>query len=180
MYCKECGQQIADDSKFCNFCGGKQIEDKIDVQKTKESGWGPIIISITLLLIGVAVFFTVVALEDLSTGGNKINNIFASINAERKATNNDISVNFTSTTYYSKADEYKIKLQANEKIRDLVIELDFLDKNGKILKTEILEIGSVTPGNQYSYKLSQNGISPDDVDKTTNFNIRVKSGYIVE
>ena len=25
MYCKHCGKEIADDSKFCNHCGGKQI-----------------------------------------------------------------------------------------------------------------------------------------------------------
>ena len=24
MYCKHCGKKIADDSKYCNFCGGKQ------------------------------------------------------------------------------------------------------------------------------------------------------------
>lgn len=24
MYCKHCGKQIADDSKFCQYCGGKQ------------------------------------------------------------------------------------------------------------------------------------------------------------
>lgn len=24
MYCKHCGKEIADDSTFCNYCGGKQ------------------------------------------------------------------------------------------------------------------------------------------------------------
>ncbi|MBI9067577.1 MAG: zinc ribbon domain-containing protein [Salinivirgaceae bacterium] len=24
MYCKECGKQIDEDSKFCSFCGAKQ------------------------------------------------------------------------------------------------------------------------------------------------------------
>ena len=28
MYCKHCGREIADDSKFCRHCGGSQtIED---------------------------------------------------------------------------------------------------------------------------------------------------------
>lgn len=26
MYCKHCGKEIADDSKFCQYCGGKQGE----------------------------------------------------------------------------------------------------------------------------------------------------------
>ena len=25
MYCKHCGREIADDSKFCQHCGGKQL-----------------------------------------------------------------------------------------------------------------------------------------------------------
>lgn len=26
MYCKHCGKEIADDSKFCQHCGGSQLE----------------------------------------------------------------------------------------------------------------------------------------------------------
>ena len=29
MYCKHCGKEIVDDSKFCQHCGGKQ-EDSFD------------------------------------------------------------------------------------------------------------------------------------------------------
>lgn len=28
MYCKECGKEIADDSKFCSFCGKAQMAEK--------------------------------------------------------------------------------------------------------------------------------------------------------
>ena len=28
MYCKYCGEQVRDDAKFCNKCGGKLQEEK--------------------------------------------------------------------------------------------------------------------------------------------------------
>jgi uncharacterized membrane protein YvbJ len=59
MYCKECGHQIADDSKFCSICGklqGKevvsnpensnvdslQLEDKIAEEETEKNIFGDI------------------------------------------------------------------------------------------------------------------------------------------
>lgn len=36
MYCKHCGKQIADDSKFCQYCGGNQ-EDSTTKSSTKVS-----------------------------------------------------------------------------------------------------------------------------------------------
>jgi uncharacterized membrane protein YvbJ len=27
MYCKKCGREIADDSKFCQYCGTAQVSD---------------------------------------------------------------------------------------------------------------------------------------------------------
>lgn len=34
MYCKHCGKEIADDSKFCQYCGGK-IDDIISPSQDK-------------------------------------------------------------------------------------------------------------------------------------------------
>ena len=36
MYCKECGKEIADDSKFCNHCGAKQSDSVKDTRKDKK------------------------------------------------------------------------------------------------------------------------------------------------
>ena len=35
MYCKHCGKEIADDSKFCNYCGANQnaVSNIIDSRK---------------------------------------------------------------------------------------------------------------------------------------------------
>lgn len=36
MYCKHCGKEIADDSKFCNYCGGGQLENLETIEVPKE------------------------------------------------------------------------------------------------------------------------------------------------
>lgn len=35
MYCKHCGKEIADDSKFCQHCGGKQLENDREANNDK-------------------------------------------------------------------------------------------------------------------------------------------------
>lgn len=39
MYCKQCGKEIADNSSFCQYCGGKQDTLTENVQETKISGF---------------------------------------------------------------------------------------------------------------------------------------------
>lgn len=181
MYCKECGQQIADDSKFCNFCGAKQIEAKTEKPEKEESFWKPIILSILFLFIGISAIAVsgIIAYQAINEG-NDIDGIKNVITSDRDAKNNDIDINFIQIPYYSKADEYKVKIQANEKIKSLTIEIDFIDKDGKVLKTEELNIGDITPGNVYTFTINQNGINPDNVDKTKSFKYRVTKGYVIE
>lgn len=38
MYCKNCGKQISDDSKFCQYCGEKQnTNEKLIIEKKSEN-----------------------------------------------------------------------------------------------------------------------------------------------
>ncbi len=37
MFCKHCGKEIDDDSKFCRFCGNELIDIKEDANSLKES-----------------------------------------------------------------------------------------------------------------------------------------------
>lgn len=65
MYCKKCGKQIPDDSKFCPECGG-QISDRpapllqVDpnMQKKKKSGCG----ACGLIVLGVLIAFVALIL----------------------------------------------------------------------------------------------------------------------
>jgi len=38
MYCKECGNQIADDSKFCPSCGKSQGKEAVSNPETSNAG----------------------------------------------------------------------------------------------------------------------------------------------
>ena len=37
MYCKGCGKEISEDSVFCNYCGTRQVPQKIIIEFTKPS-----------------------------------------------------------------------------------------------------------------------------------------------
>lgn len=181
MYCKNCGQPIADDSKFCNHCGAKQEEIKAEKPEKEESFWKPIILSILFLFIGISAIAVsgIIAYQAINEG-HDIDDIKNAITSDRDAKNNDIDIDFVQVPYYSKADEYIVKIQANEKIKSLTIEIDFIDKDGKILKTEELDIGNITPGNIYTFTINQNGMHPDKIDKTKSFKYRVTKGYVIE
>lgn len=36
MYCRHCGKEIADDSKFCQYCGGQQVGETSKELKAKK------------------------------------------------------------------------------------------------------------------------------------------------
>lgn len=181
MYCKECGQQIADDSKFCNFCGAKQEEIKADKPEKEESFWKPIIVSTVVLFIVIAAIAVsgIIAYQAINDDKD-INDINNAIISDRNANSNDIYIDFIKIPYLSKADEYTIKIQANEKIKSLTIEIDFLDKDGIVLKTEEMDIGDITPGNVYTFTITQGGMNPGNIDKTEKFKYRVTNGYVIE
>ncbi len=55
MYCKYCGKEIADDSKFCNYCGGIQEEmSRLDLS-IKSRRWKPLRINKTAIADAIVV-----------------------------------------------------------------------------------------------------------------------------
>ncbi len=56
MYCNNCGKEIPDNSKFCNFCGSKINKEEVTgFEKTvqKVSGIGKILTLTVSLPIGI-------------------------------------------------------------------------------------------------------------------------------
>ena len=55
MYCKHCGKEIVDDSKFCNYCGGVQDEmSRLDFS-IKSRRWKPLGINKTAIADAIVV-----------------------------------------------------------------------------------------------------------------------------
>ena len=49
-----------------------------------------------------------------------------------------------------------------------------------MLKTEKMDIGDITPGNVYTFTITQGGINPGNIDKTEKFKYRLTNGYVIE
>lgn len=50
MKCSNCGKEIADDSRFCEFCGSQ-----IKIKEDKKLKWGQLLIGAIFLIIGVLI-----------------------------------------------------------------------------------------------------------------------------
>lgn len=180
-YCPNCGKSLKttqnNKSEVTNEENCSKNQDDIN---SKNDSNGCLWIAIILLLAIIALFITGIIAYQTINEGNDIDDIKNAITSDRNAKNNDIDIDFVQVTYYTKADEYIVKIQANEKIKSLIIEIDYLDKNRNILKTEELDIGNITPGNIYTFTINQNGMHPDKIDKTKSFKYRVTKGYVIE
>ena len=186
MYCRKCGQELKEDSTFCDKCGTKveTLEETKAVKEEEKKATNSVLLGILILAVVFVTVFGIIMIavtmnnnndNGTSNTNNSLTNLF-----QKKATTNDIIMEYQEIPSISGAAKYYAILQANEKINDLIIEIDFLDQNKSVLKTERIEIGKVAPGNEYKLQLDQSGIAINQLDKTTSFKVRVVNGYITE
>lgn len=146
-------------------------EENTNIPKTEEDrfeskfiiGFIVIMVLICAIAVGVAV-----------SRSNKDED--TPISESRNATLDDIYTKITTISDENRT----IEVQASEKIKELVIEVRFVDKNGRILKTQEIEVGNISPGNEFTYKLTRDGMQISDLDKINSFKIRVTGGTIEE
>lgn len=189
MYCKNCGKHISDDSNFCKFCGCMQTSDSItpatnsDSEETTDSHGGSISLSTTVLicsLVLVAFIAIVLIIKYYGQTESQNDNHISDLNDLRTATRSDIVINFKRTSNAFDNDDFYFVLQAQEKIIDLELSIDYKASSGRILKTEKIYIGKVVPGNEYRFDLSLNGMDPSDLDKISKFSWSIVEGKIEE
>lgn len=161
-----------ENSNFSNNCEEATVKKDNTKKEEKDMTFFVIIFLLVSFLI-VAIVISCATMNDNS--GGIIKDVFS-----KKATTDDITLDYYEIPSITGSDKYYVILQANEKIEDLVIEIDFLDKDKKILKTEEIEIGKVTPGNEYKFELNQSGMNFNQLDKTQSFRTRVTEGYIID
>lgn len=68
------------------------------------------------------------------------------------------------------------KLQANEKIEGLVIQLTLETEDGKVIVSDSLDIGKVAPGNQYSWQLY---LSQEELQAFDGYRVEIVEGYVI-
>ena len=89
----------------------------------------------------------------------------------RSAKNKDIIINVNNMT---------LSIQASEKIEGLVVKVNYLDKDKKVLKTENVNVGNIAPGNTFQHTLTKNGMQIPDLDKLKSVTVDVIDGTIEE
>ncbi len=173
MLCYKCGHKIPDNSSFCNYC---RTEQKPENNEEDDNVIRYLFLKIIVPILVVSVLiFIISAVLILSIDDIEIPDLNIDIN---NADNSDIMVEFVSVPRILESDDYYMIIQAQEKIENLKIEVKYLSSNGKVLKTETIDVGKVVPGNEYRIELSQSGMDFDDIDKTTKISYRVVGGTI--
>ena len=98
----------------------------------------------------------------------------------REANENDI---YTVGDRVWESDEksctYTLKLQVNEKIKDLVLQINLTTDDGEVIKTITLDVGRVVPGNEYTYRLDVSDMTLEDHKAVTKYITRIVDGYVV-
>ena len=193
MFCKNCGKEIDNTAKFCPECGAKQdtnktIQEEYFNPDSKTSEKADSIFSafkIPLIIFAVTLFILIcigISYSDCgkNSNGSTSNRYSSQQNNTRTARIDDIILTYSVVENLFENDYYYIYIQAQEKITNLKIKLYYKNAKGEIIKTEILNIGKVVPGNKYTYKLYQSDIDWDDIDKTTKFSYSIETGTVTE
>ena len=193
MFCKNCGKEIADDSKFCNFCGSEQQSataiyennPSTEDEKTNKTLWaifGGCLIGGCLIFVFIIVLIIVGATNgDSSTKTNpSYSNSSSTQDTTRSAKTSDLVITFKKIDNYFEHDDFYMIIQAQEKITNLKLSIDYTTSSGKIVKTKIINVGKVVPGNEYKFELDQSGIDWDYLDKVSKFSYSIVSGTVEE
>ena len=135
---------------------------------------------ISYLLVVAMVIGTIAAITNvdsyLNSDYSEENNENTSGSKTRYATLDDIYTKITTVSNKNRT----ISIQASEKIKGLIIEVRFIDKDGGILETQEIDIGNISPGNEFTYKLNVDELETSKINKIDSFRIRVTGGTIEE
>ena len=176
MFCRFCGKELEDNSKFCSYCGNHldndENENKIEnnyensnksfdnhsTDIVQNEGRGKAII-ITIVVI-IIVFFTIFAIVKLTQNSDSTGGIIDKL-TERDLRTSDYSVS-TSQGLTS----YSITITAKRKINSCNIELKIYNHNGEVIYSDTQTKNDLLNGFSYTYKFDfgfTNALSANEV-----------------
>lgn len=192
MYCKKCGAEIADDSIYCSQCGirvtdeipsetnNEPKEKKPAVTTTEKGGCsdGCLITSLVffLTLIALVVAFGIGIFHYTSDGNDGSNSSggIAQI-IKRDARNSDIEI---SNSLDIPSLSISLTIHPNCDIDNLEITLNYYDKNGTFLKTQVEKIGNVKEGKEETINISITDFSFTEIFKIYETEVGVTGGSV--
>jgi RNA polymerase subunit RPABC4/transcription elongation factor Spt4 len=201
MYCKNCGNEISDDSKFCKYCG-ENIENNESIKKipneetqniekrtqnlintiegsneakkeNKKLAQISILIIVIMLIISLVIFFTYKIIENSNESSIKITNTDKTLTS-RSATNNDISFSIDNSMSLS----INTLITPNVDIKNLTLTYNFLDKAKNILSTKNKIIGNVSKGTIYTVSFSITEFSFNNISNIDSVSCTVSGGTV--
>lgn len=148
MYCKFCGKELEENSKFCNYCG-KQLEENsvkstIEQKNDNSSGSGCGTALIFLLVIGaiIGILFAIVKINmNEDSNGNIVDKI-----VERDITKSDYAVS-TSQGLTS----YSITITPNKKLNSCNVQLTLYDSKGNVIYSDTITKNDLMKNSSYTY-----------------------------
>lgn len=208
LFCQNCGKELSKDSLYCNFCGTKQTNiESTNNPSTKEEDCTPIKESesqeskseesikqeikpspqnknfseqkkhTNYILIAIVLFFALLIAIALGAGNCNTNNNDNSL-FYRSATIEDIDTDIIEVPHILQSSDYTLVLQANEKIEGLKLTVNYYSNSNTKLASKTIYIGTVAPGNRYTYDVTYDSIHPGDIDKVSKFSVVVVSGKV--
>lgn len=172
-YCKNCGKEIDADSRFCQYCGHKILDQESHEEKgveTRESA--PVQESKGNRLspgeIFLIVFIGIMVLALIIFG---ISTKITENNPTRSATNYDISIQTEPSLF-----TYNITLTPYRDISELQITFEFYGDDNKLIATKRKDVGNVKKDTKYDISYSISEFSLSSLTKISKFKWTVTGG----
>lgn len=151
MICKNCGKEINDNSKFCNFCGERLEDKEIKFENLETSGVkqpkrrkGKFLIIFAIFAV-VLTTFTVFSLLSLkSIGGGS--GIVGDLSFERELYESDFSIETTENTF-----SYVILITPKRNIKSCTVTFNLYDYKSNPIYTKSLTKTNMKKGSDYTY-----------------------------
>lgn len=151
MICKNCGKEINDNSKFCNFCGERLEDKEIKFENLETSGVQPpkrrrgkffIIFAIFAVVLTTFTVFSLMSMS-LKIGGS---GIVGDLSFERELYESDFSIETTENTF-----SYVILITPKRNIKSCTVTFNLYDYKSNPIYTKSLTKTNMKKGIDYTY-----------------------------
>lgn len=171
MFCKDCGREIDDNSKFCQYCGTAQTlptpqntkKDNIATTIEEAKYDKPNDIIKTIIYFSLIIFLLIAFIACAHQCTNT-----------KKATINDVII----TDTFDLKGVY-LQIIPKEDIENLKITIRFYNTSDNVIKSQTIEIGDVNDDQIYTKKLSFSGLEISEILQINYIRCEVSEGTII-
>lgn len=149
MICKNCGKEINDNSKFCNFCGERLEDKEIKFENLETSGVKPpkrrrgkflIIFAVFAVVLTTFTVYSFFSINSITPG------IGGELSFERELYESDFSIETTENTF-----SYVILITPKRNIKSCTVTFNLYDYKSNPIYTKSLTKTNMKKGSDYTY-----------------------------